>query len=131
MLFNAGIPAAVLAALAPKNIDPRLLAISKQQLFYAVQAQPFITHSLIQAWGAKRSQDKVVSFLKSIFLPREKLAEIYSLSVDSHHLYFYYLVRLYYLCFQHGDTLWQLWRGNKPVVNRMEREIVLHDWLRS
>lgn len=130
-LLGVKIPATVLAQLAPKHFDATLLAIAKQQLFYAAQPQPFVTHGLIQAWNAKGVQDKGLAFWRRLFLPREKLAETYALSVNSYWLYFYYLVRLRYLLLQHGDTLWQLWRGNEGVVNRFERERILHHWLSS
>ena len=60
-----------------------------------------------------------------IFLPREELARMYSISPNWPRIYFYYLIRLKDLLVWHSHTLWQLSRRNKGMAAQAE----LTEWL--
>lgn len=123
-LAGAAVPSEVLNTLKPDNCSPQIVTWAKTQL-----VQKFDEHVLppavIKWWKSKQILGKMNIIWKRIFLPREEIARIYSISPDLPRIYFYYLIRLKDLLFWHSRTLWQLSRRNKEIVTQTE----LTEWL--
>jgi hypothetical protein len=123
-LVGAAVPREVLDTLKPDDCDPRIITWAKAQLVHKFEEPVLPPTELIKWWKSKQILEKIYLFRQRVFLPRAKLAKIYSISPDLPPIYFYY-IRLKDLLVRHSRTLWQLLRRKKEMVTQVESI----DWL--
>jgi len=125
-LFDAAVPNEVLDRLKPEDLEPQVVNWAKAQLF---DKRIYPSINLIDFWKSKSSLDKLKVFLKRVFLSPEEMAQLYPVHYNSPRVYFYYLVRLKKLFFEHISRTWLLLRHDKDMVNVSKRTYALQEWL--
>ncbi|OAD24114.1 hypothetical protein THIOM_000035 [Candidatus Thiomargarita nelsonii] len=125
-LFDAVVPNEVLDRLKPEDLEPQVVNWAKAQLF---DKRIYPSINLIDFWKSKSSLDKLKVFLKRVFLSPEEMAQLYPVHYNSPRVYFYYLVRLKKLFFEHISRTWLLLRHDKDMVNVSKRTYALQEWL--
>ncbi len=124
-LVGAAVPSEVLNTLKPDNCNPQIVTWAKAQLVHKKVDEHILPPALIKLWKSKQILEKVNTLRKRIFLPREEIAQMYSISPSLPRIYFYYLIRFKDLLVWHSRTLWQLSHRNKEIVTQAE----LTEWL--
>lgn len=124
-LVGAAVPREVLDTLKPDNCDPQIITWAKAQLVHEFSEPVLPPIALIKCWKSKQILGKINILRQRIFLPREEIARMYSISPNLPRIYFYYLIRLKDLLVWHSRTLWRLSRRHKEIVTQVE----LTEWL--
>lgn len=117
-LLGAKVPEGVMDELRPGNFDERFVALAKDQIFgrKVRTGQPLsMWPAVAQFWGAGRLRDKVRLFWMGLFLPRESMARLYPVPVDSWKMKFYYAVRLRDLLRIYGRDVGRWLRRDKDM----------------
>jgi len=124
----ASVPEKVLEQFKPDDFNLELVAKTKEII--TKDTDPWIRQKHIATlWMPNKSfREKLSLFLKRIFLPPEKLAEIYHAPKNSLRVYFYYPVRLKDLLVRHSGTVWRGLRGDKETQE--DRVSMLMDWIK-
>lgn len=124
-LVGAAVPSEVLDTLKPNNCDPQIITWAKAQLVHEFNESVLPPIALIKCWKSKHILETINILCQRIFLPREEIARMYSISPDWPQIYFYYWIRLKDLLVWHSRTIWRLARRNKKMVTQVE----LTEWL--
>lgn len=124
-LVGAAVPSEVLDTLKPDNGDPQIITWAKAQMVHEFNESvlPPIAH--YKMLEIETHSGKIDILRQRIFLPREEIARMYSISPNWPQIYFYYWIRLKDLLVWHSRTLWRLACRNKEMVTPVE----LTEWL--
>lgn len=133
-LVGAAVPAGVLKALEPDDLDPGILTWARDQLLTHRGSTLPLNSELVRIWEADGLRGKVANFLKFTFPSREVMATKYPASPSSKRIYLYYPVRLVDVLLRYGRTAWRLLRRDEATIALSERQDggnALVDWLGS
>ncbi len=137
-LLGVDLPEWLMEELKPNGFDEHIVALARGQIF-SRRVRTGTRLSLwrldvARFWGSARLRDKVLLFLKGLFLPRDSMALLYPAPADSIRLYFYYVVRLKDLLRLFGCGVWRLLRRDKEMQAFFKEGkdlTALRDWLMS
>ena len=133
-LVGADVPAGVLKALEPDDLDPGFVTWARDRLLTRRGSTLPLSSNLVHIWEADGMRDKVVNFLKFTFPSREAMATMYPASPSSKRIYLYYPVRLVDVLLRYTRTAWRLLRRDEATIalsERQDRGNALVDWLGS
>lgn len=133
-LLEVPIPTSTLKNLEPHDGYARVLPLAQRRVFLeANNAGPW-SDNLGRLLSSENLVGKVVALLTSVFPPRRRLAETYSLSPQSAKIYLCYLAHWGHLLRVHGGSLCLLILRDESArrwVRREAERITLEDWLNS
>ncbi|MCI5135856.1 MAG: hypothetical protein D3920_12470 [Candidatus Electrothrix sp. AW2] len=124
-LLGAEVPDTMLNKLQPKKETQQSLAEAKQLILNGSDGLKITNPQARSLFGSKSTLKTAALFLQRIFLPRETIAQLYDLPINSPRIPLYYPVRLKDLLVRHTRTVWRIWRRDKATVRQFE----LVDWL--
>ena len=133
-LVGAGVPADVLSALEPDDLDPGFVTWARDRLLTHRGRTLPLSSNLVRIWEADGLRGKVANFLKFTFPSRETMAAMYPASPSSKRIYLYYPVRLVDVLLRYTRTAWRLLRRDEATIalsERQDRGNALVDWLGS
>lgn len=125
-LLSADVPEALFNELRPENCAESI-AEAEVLIFNGpdIDRQLFANPQSCKLFVSKSFLETATLFLQRIFLPRETMAQLYELPIDSLRIPLYYPVRLKDLLVRHSHTVWRIWRRDKAT----SRQFQLIDWL--
>jgi hypothetical protein len=137
-LLGVPVPAGWLASLRPENFTERYLDQIKEQILIeqsgvkgSLQRATYFSH-LSQLWGPKGLRSKLGLIHNILWPPRETIARLYPVPVNSWRIYIYYLVHLKNYLVRRGATLWRLVHGDRKehaLADQFNQLMALQDWL--
>ena len=107
-LLDAPVPMAYLESAALQEPDQKRLTLAEELLFASVEKPAEVLPvglSSVQLWEEEGTAAKVVRFWRRIFVSRQMLATIYSVSPDSWRVFLYYPVRVRDLLIRHRGVI--------------------------
>ncbi|KHD06178.1 hypothetical protein PN36_20635 [Candidatus Thiomargarita nelsonii] len=127
------VPEKVLEQFKPDDFNLELLAKTKEIITKDIN--PRVGENFARLWKPNKPfREKLLIFLKRIFLPPDELAEIYHAPKKSLRLYFYYPVRLKKYLVSYSGAVWRGLRSDKEkqvFMTQNERIAMLMDWMKS
>jgi len=129
-LVSAHVPDSALTALSAQPDNTAMVNAAIEQLFSAetTGADP-ISDNISALWQEPGIKNKVVKLFQSIFIPREKLAQINQLEPNSWRVSWLYIPRMFNLVRQHGGTLLRLGAGDEGMNSIASRRNALVQWM--
>ncbi len=126
------IPAEVIPALLPEEIEPGILENARRQLLERVWFDDHFTPDLVELSAQNSLLSKIKIGVQRVFIPRLALARIYNVPPNSPRILGLYWVRLNYLIRNYGKTVVRLQRGEEgtePARKKAEISNSLHEWM--
>ncbi len=132
-LLSADVPETLLNELRPKNCTESV-AEAETLIFSGpdFDRRLFSNQQACKLFASRSAEETARVFLQRIFLPRETMAQLYDLPIDSLRIPLYYPVRLKDLLVRHTRTVWRIWRRDKETAHHFqqeERRSQFIDWL--
>lgn len=118
-----------LAFVAVEPLNPQTVQAAVNHLFAPKGETSRLPRNFLQLWHAQDWVTRIQIFLRRLFLPRQHLAELYAVPVDSPRLYLYYLLRLSYFWRRYWRLLIRLGRGEQELSERAQRKNQMLTWL--
>lgn len=133
-LLDAPVPAAALQQLRPEGFDDRVVAFARERLLMAARPgdPELVTKNLTGFLFEDRGAGRVRRLWSSFFPPRERMAHLYGIPLDSPRLVGYYFVRPFQLFGRYAPLLADAILGSKKntaELGRKKRELLLDRWL--
>jgi hypothetical protein len=131
-LLGADIPTTRIAALAPPDFAPEILAWAQTCVFTAESDAASVSPSMAELWTSRRLGAKLTVLRHSFYPSRMAMGRIYRLSPDSTRIYLYYPLRWVDLLLRYGRHAWGLWRGDHRVhdeLRAVSERAALREWL--
>lgn len=120
-----------LASLSVDPLSPQTVQTAITHLFAPRGEEGGLSKNFIQLWHAQGWTTSIQIFLRRLFLPKQNMAELYVISIDSPTIYLYYLLRLSYFFRHYWHLLIRLWRGERELSERVQRQNSVLTWLES
>jgi len=128
-LLGADVPISALHALAPADMDSRLVVWATERVLTPGQSD---LRALGELWVVPAGASKLALYVKAILPPRRWLAQRYGVPVDSWCVYLYYIVRLRDLIWPRLIRAWQRWRRDPVALAQAAHDAetrALVEWL--
>jgi hypothetical protein len=126
-LFEIKTPPEIFDEIKLPDFDERYLQTAVRQALSpeGSMVEPFSTHFakavLTGNWGKW--------FFPRLLVPREFVANIYSITRDSPKIYWLYFVRIVDAFIKNGKTMWKLWTNRDPSSRVTKQTLALVNWL--
>jgi hypothetical protein len=139
-LLGTSVPADWLASLRPEKFDDRYLDLVREQIFVDRAGLPdgqersSFFNGLSQLWGTKGFRSKLALLRERLLPPRETLARLYPVPVNSWRIYLYFPVYFKDILVRRSAVLWKLLRGDpeaRAVTEHTSQVRALQNWLMS
>ena len=130
-LLKVSVPAKILDAHKPNNVDISVAALAKEAVFNDQDNSSPFTIRFSRSLRYMRFRDKAKFFLKRLFPSPEVIASIYPAHSSSIKIYLYYPVHLKGLLLRNSRNVWKLLWRDKKMVSSVEKENTMRDWLTS
>jgi hypothetical protein len=118
-ILNVNAPTDVLARLAHEPVDEEMTRIAAR---YILAPQVDLPEAYLAMKRTTNRRERLAMFLRSVFLPREQLRQMYALPVGSMRVYPYYIVRLLELIKRRGVLLLRVFVRSGTVAPTLDRE---------
>jgi hypothetical protein len=131
-LLGADVPDEVLATLEPDDVDPQLLVWARDQIVGGRSSALPPLYNLARPRGDHSIRQRALSYLRTIFPPREYMASLYSVPDTSRRVCLCYLARLGHLARRYFRVVWKMLRRDEAVTTEIEHEErirAMTDWL--
>lgn len=136
-LLHAPVPDDWLNDVKPKDFEPHYLVLAREHLFASaektIEAYPESPY-IAEYWMRHNTAGRFGLIVQRLVPSRRIMAIKYPVSPDSPRIFLYYPVRVWDLLRRYGRTAWQLYRGDKQMQSRAERQDrinALRNWLLS
>ena len=128
-LLGASVPDRVLHSLRPRSFDLLLVDAVLEQLFTpdasGFRIGPTLAKALHQSSGPSRFR----AMIGRVLLPKEQIADRYSVPPGSWRVYLYYPIRAIGLLFRHSGLIWRISRGHRKTAQTIRRVGSIAEWL--
>lgn len=128
-LLGAAVPDAVLSDLGAGDIEERVVRSARSQTIAGMEQASHVPATLSKMHSGESMLARAQHMLRTIFLPRARMALKYPVEPDSALVYWYYLVRVRHLVQKHTLMSWKLARGDQDLTEQTHRINALADWL--
>ncbi len=105
-----------LSWLKPNSVNLKLLALIEKRILGENSVHPAIPTQLVQSIVVDKPSRKVRILLNKIFPTREAMIKRYPVSCSSRMIYFYYIIRPFYLFFRYGRFILEIIRLRKHSI---------------
>jgi hypothetical protein len=126
---GAAVPEDVLQCLRPADFNESLLVMAQTHTYTHQKITRVVSPRLAQLWHASNPIDKVLEFLRAIFLPKIVIASMYRISPSSLLLYLYYAIRLRDVLLKYWRVALGLYQGDSTLAAIAHRKTALSKWL--
>jgi len=133
-LLGTPVPDNVLNTIKPDDFNHSMIILSREEILNFKSDSALPGKGIVQLWKHKHFRNKAIFLLRTIFPPRETIAQVYSISPYSPRICLYYLSHLKSLLHKHGPMMWRRgFKGEKisDLVERKNRRTELLHWLRT
>ena len=128
-LAGAAIPDVIIEKLKPEDMSEIILETARAQILTDKNFATSIPEPFAELLESGRFGDKIKIFCQRVFLPKAKIANAYSVPLDSLKLYGCYLHRFYDVLRRHGHTFKQFQRNDSAVKSLVDRTKLIADWM--
>ncbi len=128
--LNLAVPAEVISTLRPPGALPEPGELMRR-LMRSDAAPGRISVGAVQAAVDGSLGARLRHLVGSLFLPREGMAMVYKIAVDSPWIWLAYLWRPVDLLWRYGRSVWRTVRGERGAQATWRREVWLERWLRG
>jgi hypothetical protein len=128
-ILNRAIPAQVMEALRPPGWVPGPDELTQQLMGSDGDTSARISVGAVQATANGPVADQWQHLMRSLFLPREGMAMVYDIPVDSPQIWLAYFWRPIDLLKRYGLSAWRTLRGEREAQAAWRREVWLERWL--
>jgi hypothetical protein len=105
-----------LSWLKPNTVNLKLLALIEKRILGESNVQSAIPTQLVQSIVVDKPSKKLRILLNKIFPAHEEMVKRYPVSCSSRKIYFYYIIRPFYLFFKYGKFLLEILRLRKHSI---------------
>ena len=128
--LNLAVPAEVISTLRPPGTLPEPGELMRR-LMRSDAAPARVSIGAVQAAVDGPFGARLRHLVGSLFLPREGMAMVYKIAVDSPWIWIAYLWRPVDLLWRYGRSIWRTVRGERGAQAMWKREVWLERWLRG
>jgi hypothetical protein len=128
-LLYAQFPEDIQRQLAAFYIEPQLMGYVMSQLVGNPADKVVVSRNFADLWTDKSFLTKTIIILRSLFLPKKLIAQMYGLPESSLRVWFYYLVRARDLWRRYGGSAREMTTGESPFSAGVEMDNALSEWL--
>lgn len=119
-LSGAAIPEFVLDKLQPSDFPAGILEAAREQVLTEKKFSASVPQPFAELLESRRLTDKLIIFIRRVFLPKATIAGAYGVPVSSPKIYFFYLRRIYDVLRRHGGTF-KKYRQQDDALNLLAR----------
>ncbi|MEE9193165.1 MAG: hypothetical protein V3U21_01385, partial [Thermodesulfobacteriota bacterium] len=105
-----------LSWIKPNSVNLKLLTLIEKRILGEDGVHSAIPTQLVQSIAVDKFSKKVRVLLNIIFPTREEMANRYPVSFSSKKIYFYYIIRPFYLFFKYGKFILEILRLKKHSI---------------
>ena len=128
--LDLAVPADVISILMPPGALPEPSELMRR-LMRPGAASARVSTGAVQAAVDGSFGPRLRHLVGSLFLPREGMAMVYKIAVDSPWIWLAYLWRPVDLLWRYGRSIWRTVRGERGAQAIWRREVWLERWLRG
>lgn len=134
--LRAPVPPEFLRSLSPDEHEMTYMTLAAERLMNPEDADQALPASmeLVRWWMREPGWRKAMLLLRRLFPPRGAVAMEFPVLPDSPWIWLFYPIHIRDELLRHGQTAWSLWRGEREIRRRAERQNqinALQDWLLS
>ena len=129
--LGLAVPAEVLTTLRPPGTLPEPDELLRRLMRPDSATLPRVSVGVVQAATEGSFGARLRYLARSLFLPRDGMAMVYKIPVDSPRIWLTYLWRPVDLLWRYGLSTWKTLRGERGARAIWQREVWLERWLRG
>ena len=128
-LAGALVPDHIMEKLKPADMSVTILETARAQIFTDKYFATSIPTPFAQLMENKSLTDKIKIFRQRVFLPKNVIANAYSVPMDSLRIYLCYFRRFHDVLRRHGRTFKKFQKNDSAVKSLTERTKLIADWM--